>query len=178
MALERSALFAAAGLVLALITPPALAQSGGHAGVAELRAEIARLKAEHAAHVAETRLIEERLNALESALGSPANTGPPTVNGTAPHTAGADSSLLAASAALPFEIDGDFRLRYESNYDDAGSRDWDRGVLRARLRAGYTVNDRLTLAGQVVTGDPDDPNSADVTLSNFNDDFDVSIDQA
>lgn len=51
-------------------------------------------------------------------------------------------------------------------------------MLRARLRAAYAVNDWLTIGGQLATGDPDDPNSTDMTLSNFNDDLQVSLDQA
>jgi hypothetical protein len=69
-------------------------------------------------------------------------------------------------------------LRYEGNYGDDDTRDWERGVLRARLGATYLVNDWLTVGGRLATGDPDDPNSTDVTLSNFADDFDVSLDQA
>lgn len=75
-------------------------------------------------------------------------------------------------------INGDFRLRYEANFGDQDARNRDRGVLRARLRAAYAVNKWLTVGGQLATGDADDPNSTDITLSNFNDDLDVSLDQA
>jgi cell division protein FtsB len=75
-------------------------------------------------------------------------------------------------------INGDFRLRYEANFGDQDARNRDRGVLRARLRAAYAVNKWLAVGGQLATGDADDPNSTDITLSNFNDDLDVSLDQA
>ncbi|MBX9898949.1 MAG: putative porin [Qipengyuania sp.] len=51
-------------------------------------------------------------------------------------------------------------------------------MLRARLRSSYRVTDFLTVGGQLATGDPDDPNSTDLTLSNFDDDAMVSLDQA
>ena len=74
-------------------------------------------------------------------------------------------------------FNGDVRLRYESNTGDEDARDRGRGVLRARVRAAYAVNDWLSVGGQLATGDPDDPNSADITLSNFDDDLTVSLDQ-
>ena len=82
-----------------------------------------------------------------------------------------------ASVPSKLTINGDFRLRYESNFGDRDARNRDRGVLRARLRAAYAVNKWLTPGGQLSTGDADDPNSTDITLSNFDDDLDVSLDQ-
>lgn len=75
-------------------------------------------------------------------------------------------------------IGGDFRVRYEGNYSNDAVRNRSRGALRARLRAGYQINDTFAVGGQLSTGDPDDPNSADVTLSSFDDDLAVSLDQA
>ena len=40
------------------------------------------------------------------------------------------------------------------------------------------MNDRISVGAQLATGDPDDPNSTDVTLGNFVDDLNVSLDQA
>ena len=37
--------------------------------------------------------------------------------------------------------------------------------------------DWLTIGGQLATGDADDPNSTDITLSNFDDDFDANLEQ-
>ena len=75
------------------------------------------------------------------------------------------------------QISGDLRLRYEANSGEAGVRNRDRGVLRARLGARYQVERHLLIGARIVTGDSDDPNSADVTLSSFADDLAVSLDQ-
>jgi hypothetical protein len=64
-----------------------------------------------------------------------------------------------------------------SNFGDRGARDRNRAVVRGRLRASYAFNKVLSAGAQVVTGDADDPNSSDVSLSNFNDDLDLSLDQ-
>lgn len=71
----------------------------------------------------------------------------------------------------------DFRLRYESNVADADRRNHDRVAIRGRARAIYNASRRLAVGAQIATGDADDPNSADVTLSNFDDDLEVSLDQ-
>ena len=76
------------------------------------------------------------------------------------------------------DVSGDLRLREEFNFLDRNARDRTRTVLRARLRASYAVSDHITVGGQVATGDPDDPNSTDMTLSGFDDDLDLSLDQA
>ena len=90
--------------------------------------------------------------------------------GSAPGTPPPRSSGLA--------IDGDLRVRYEANRGDKDARDRDRGVLRARLRAAYPVTNWLAIGGQLATGDANDPNSTDITLSGFDNDLDVSLDQA
>jgi hypothetical protein len=137
--------------------------------VQSLRAELERLKAEQAERAGEMQKLEERLTVLEASerlASAPAN----------PPAPAAVAQIAEPQSRL--DVSGDFRLRYEGNYGDADARDWDRGVLRARLGANYIVNDWLTVGGRLATGDPDDPNSTDVTLSNFADDLDVSLDQA
>jgi hypothetical protein len=74
------------------------------------------------------------------------------------------------------DVGGDVRVRQEWNR--AAGRDRARSAVRARLRATYSLNDHLAMGTQVVTGDPDDPNSTDVTLGNFIDDFPLALDQA
>lgn len=49
--------------------------------------------------------------------------------------------------------------------------------MRARLRARYQLNDKISLGAGIATGDPDNPNSTDVTVSDFADGLDVSLDQ-
>ncbi|PQM28200.1 hypothetical protein CVO77_06740 [Sphingopyxis lindanitolerans] len=74
------------------------------------------------------------------------------------------------------KVSGDVRVRQEWN--SVPGRDRSRTALRARLRANYKVGDHFAVGTQIATGDPDDPNSADVTLGNFVDDLAVSLDQA
>ncbi len=49
--------------------------------------------------------------------------------------------------------------------------------MRARLRASYAVNPWLTIGGQLATGDPNDPNTTDITLTRFDDKLTASLDQ-
>lgn len=81
-----------------------------------------------------------------------------------------------------FHFSGDFRLRYENNSADTyplsrhGVRN--REVFRVRAGALVTINEYLTAGARLVTGDSDDPKTTDVTLGNFLNDFEVSLDQA
>src|SRR3546814_16956546 len=68
------------------------------------------------------------------------------------------------------------RVRQEWNF--VPGHDRSRTAVRARLRASYAIDDHFTIGTQIATGDPDDPNSTDVTLGSFVDDFAVSLDQA
>jgi len=81
-------------------------------------------------------------------------------------------------ATARLDLAGDLRLRHESNFGEAGARDRDRQVLRVRLRGAYLLSDALAVGAQLVIGDPDDPNSTDATLTGFNDDLPLSLDQA
>ena len=156
--LYRSRLPLCAALLLASSLTPAAAAPADD--IAELKAAVEALRAEQAR--AQARIAE-----LEGALASKRET--PVAVAAAPAVSSEPSRL---------SLSGDMRVRYESNFGIAGARDRDRGVLRARLRAAYAVNDWLTVGGQIATGDPDDPNSTDMTLSNFDDDLQVSLDQA
>ena len=158
------------GLVLWLLAAAAQAESETDDSVQALRAELERLKAAQAEGALAIQKLEGRIAALEV---------PATAQESLPRQSEAPA-VLAQVAAPPSRLDvsGDFRLRYEGNYGDDDDPDWDRGVLRARLGATYAVNEQLTIGARLATGDPDDPNSSDVTLSNFADDFDVSLDAA
>jgi hypothetical protein len=157
-------------LLLSLAALCAQAEDKGPDTVQVLRSELERLKVEQAARAVEMQKLEDRLAALEASTGrAEATPASPPVRAASAQVAGRTSRL---------EVTGDFRLRYEGNSGDADASDWDRGVLRARLGATYAVNDWLTVGGRLATGDPDDPNSSDVTLSNFADDLDISLDQA
>ncbi|PTQ13237.1 hypothetical protein CLG96_03715 [Sphingomonas oleivorans] len=130
--------------------------------MAELRQQLAALRAEQ-------QQSASRIAELEAALKRAAP--PPAATPVTP-------TFTTGSASSRLQLSGDMRLRYESNFGDRDARNRDRGVLRARLRGTYAVNSWLTVGGQIATGDPDDPNSTDMTLSNFDDDLQVSLDQA
>jgi hypothetical protein len=158
------------GLVLSLLAAAAQAENGTDDSVQALRAELERLKAAQAEGALAIQKLEDRIAALEA---------PATAQESLPKPPEAPAVVaLNAAPQSRLDVSGDFRLRYEGNYGDDDAPDWRRGVLRARLGATYAVNERLTIGGRLATGDPDDPNSSDVTLSNFADDFDVSLDAA
>ena len=75
-------------------------------------------------------------------------------------------------------FDGDFRVRYEANSATADGPERHRGVLRGRLGVRYEINSVLTAGARLVTGDAGDPRTADVTLGDFVDDLEVSLDRA
>src|SRR5262245_133727 len=78
-------------------------------------------------------------------------------------------------AALRFN--GDFRVRYEHNTDvPAALRA--REVVRFRLGATYALQEDITVRARIATGDPDDPNSTDVTLTSFVNDLAFTLDLA
>jgi hypothetical protein len=83
---------------------------------------------------------------------------------------------LAADARSHFNVTGDLRLRSQGDYSELPDRT--SAQVRARLGATYVVNDSVAIGARLVTGDPDDPNSTDVQLSNFDDDLQLSLDQA
>jgi len=100
--------------------------------------------------------------------------------------AAAAAVVLAAPAAagdLPdvlseIEVDGDLRVRYEANTDVEGGPEPHRGVLRFRLGASLPVGEAFEAGVRLVTGDPDNPRTADVTIGDLLNDLDVSLDRA
>lgn len=172
---------AAALLATTFVTAPVLAQSE-----ADKDARITELEARLEAQEVRIRQLEERLltavqggRPLVEASAIPQNSASamPAANGAsqAPRLAAAPTAPAPSSA---LSVSGDLRLRYEHNGSDNDAPGDGRGVLRARVRAAYQVNDWLELGGQLVTGSQDDPNTTDVTLGNFDDDLEVSLDQA
>ncbi|WP_380876101.1 hypothetical protein ACFB49_07310 [Sphingomonas sp. DBB INV C78] len=158
---------------LSLLAATALTSGIAHAQAAD---PVAELSQQVEALRADQQQSAKRIADLEAALArANAQPVPSTAVAAAPPAAPAPSF---ASAPSRLQINGDVRVRYESNFGDKDARDRDRGVLRARLRANYAINNWLTVGGQLSTGDPDDPNSADITLGNFDDDLQISLDQA
>jgi hypothetical protein len=131
---------------------------------------------------------KQRIEALEALVMKQAQlvqpVAGPTPSAPVAADARADLQLSAITASLPdgafrlpgLDVGGDMRVRQEWNFVDG--RDRSRTAVRARLRASYAVSDKFSVGTQIATGDPDDPNSTDVTLGNFVDDFAVSLDQA
>lgn len=170
----------AGAIAAGMLFSPAKAQSVPAEDVATLRTEIARLRAEQAERMAEMQANASRIDSLAERLdrleGKPAPT--PAPYPAAPTPSSAATAVAATTPPSRLQLNGDLRLRYESNFGDDDARSRDRGVLRARLRATFKAADWITLGGQIATGDPDDPNSSDISLSNFDDNLQVSLDQA
>lgn len=135
----------------------------------DTRAQIEMLRAEQARIEELHRQTEARLRALEARLGeqqsSPAASAPP-------------AAVVSSTERSPLIVSGDLRLRAQGDYSDSDGRDRTSAQVRGRLGATYAMNDAVTLGARIVTGDPDDPNSTDVQLSNFDDDLQVSLDLA
>jgi len=153
-----------------------------------------------AAHAQEDRIAalerkleeqQQRIDQLEALVTRQATmieqTLPPASSPTQPAAAAtpsAASPLAAATGTAPdaafripgLDVSGDMRVRQEWNVVDG--RDRSRTAVRARVRATYKIDDHFAVGTQIATGDPDDPNSTDVTLGNFVDDFQMSLDQA
>lgn len=76
------------------------------------------------------------------------------------------------------EISGDLRFRHESSVKLDQSRDRHRELVRVRLGATYELQPWLSVGARLTTGARTDPNSANVTLGNGFDSFEVSLDRA
>ena len=94
-----------------------------------------------------------------------------------PGVGGAQTPAPAPPAPTP-KFNGDFRVRYEYTTAGNGSLALSREVVRLRAGVTYPLREDITVRARVATGDPDDPNSTDVTLSSFVNDFAVSLDIA
>lgn len=106
-----------------------------------------------------------------------------TVIAAAAWTSAAQAQDYGVSA---MKFSGDARLRYEHTANQqvldppppgaAASRD--RGVFRFRAGVTMPINEMFSLGARMATGDPDDPNSTDVTLGSFVDDLQFTLDRA
>lgn len=143
--------------------------------IGALRAELDALKADQARTTQRIAALEGALNAFDGPPASFVPAAPVTIAANRPAAPIRNAPQTAASRLA---LSGDLRVRYESNLGDRDARNRDRGVMRARLRGSYAVNDWLSIGAELDTGDPDDPNSTDTTLSGFDDDLDVSLSQA
>lgn len=144
-----------------------------------IRAQIQALREEQARIVEMQHRTDAALHALEAKLDttSSASAGAPDT-ATAAATSPALAAQASADAPSRFQAFGDLRLRGQGDYSDRDGKNRTSAQLRGRLGATYSVNDIVTVGARLATGDPDDPNSTDVQLSNFDDDLQVSLDQA
>jgi hypothetical protein len=87
-------------------------------------------------------------------------------------------SAIAAQEISGLKFSGDFRVRYEYTTEGNGAASLGREVGRFRLGMRYALRDDIVVRARLATGDPGDPNSADVTLGSFLNDLSVSLDMA
>lgn len=167
----RTRTFLATSILLATLSPSAFAQSSsGGADAAAIRAQIEALRADQARIAEMQRQTEAKIRALEASAGV---ASPPAQAAPA-----APAQLATADGKPKLNVTGDLRLRSQGDYSDDDARARRSGQVRGRIGATYAVTDRVTLGARLVTGDPDDPNSTDVQMSNWDDDFQVSLDLA
>lgn len=154
-------LFAIAAIPLCLVSfaPRVLADTADEnaATIAELRLQLNALQAEVA-------VLREQVKVTAAVPDTPA----------AP---AASSAPASQSSGDTIDIDGDFRVRYENTSAHAGLRERNRSVIRGRLGVNWNVDDHVALGARIGTGDPDDPNSTDVSMGSFFDDLDLSLDR-
>lgn len=156
---------------VALSATPAGAQQATE--LAPLRAELQALREQQAIITRRIDQIETAMVTLES--GAKSSSSAATLTQPQPPSSATEPTPKPDGMSR-LVVSGDARIRYESNWGGA-LRNRDRMALRARLRANYKILDWLSVGGQIVTGDPDDPNSSDMTLGNFADDFQIALDQ-
>jgi hypothetical protein len=92
--------------------------------------------------------------------------------------AGLWASTAQAQSAPQLRLSGDFRVRYEYTTKGNGALPLDREVVRFRLGMTYPLREDVTVRARLATGDPNDPNSTDVTVGSFVNDFPFSLDLA
>lgn len=177
----KSRLFCGTTLILAATAmTPAKAQ--GESDISTLRQELQALRESQSRTAARIDAIEASLDQVEGKPVLAPNRAVSSAEASgrliAGSTAGSTMPQAAEVADSRLDLSGDMRVRYEINRGDRDAATRNRWVARARVRASYAISDWLAAGGQVVTGDPDDPNTADTTLGNFDDDLTIALDQA
>jgi hypothetical protein len=135
--------------------------------------------------------VETQASAAPAAEPSPAPSPSPAAT-PAPVASPSPAPAVAALAAAGSETrepnewkpSGDFRVRFErtSNQQPTGVPDVLEPRRRevVRLRAGVTraFGSHVTFGARLRTGSADDPNSTDITLGDFGDSLEASLDRA
>ncbi len=167
-----------AGLILAT---PVYAQSNSaqQTTIEQLQLQIIEIQKESARQLEALKAqTDQQLQRLQAQIDRMSVSATPVES-----TPAGQASRQQVVASTPSKLDklkisGDFRLRYENNSSYGDIPSWDRGVLRGRMAASYQLTDQVTLGGRLVTGDPDNPRTADTTIGDFVSDLDISLDQA
>lgn len=141
--------------------------------VAKLRAQQAQLARMQAENEAALRALEARLGVAAAPVAQQVPVQPAPIVATTPPAMAATSDVLSR-----LKISGDLRVRSQFDNSNDNTRNRSSGQVRGRLAATFAVNDRASIGARLVTGNPDDPRSVDVQLSNWDDDLEVSLDQA
>jgi hypothetical protein len=92
--------------------------------------------------------------------------------------AGFCATASRAQSAPQVRFGGDFRVRYEYTTRGNGALNFDREVVRLRAGITYPLRPDLVVRARLATGDPNDPNSTDVTAGSFVNDLTFSLDVA
>jgi len=166
-------------LLLALIATgitPAYAQQ--YADPAELREQVAQLRAQQAQLARMQQENEAALRALETRLGVATDAAQPAIALAPAPVATPPAAAPSADPVSRLKISGDLRVRAQLENSNSAARDRSSGQVRGRLAAAFAVNDHVSIGARLATGNPDDPRSTDVQLSNWDDDLEVSLDQA
>lgn len=166
--------FIALSILLATLSSAAFSQSTSD--IENIRAQIEALRAEQGRIAEMQRRTDEKIKVLEAGLGIPSAAASARVASAPSPPATAPGAAADASSRLNFT--GDLRLRSQGDFSDDDARARRSGQVRGRVGATYSINDRVTLGARGVTGDPDDPNSTDVQMSNWDDDLQISLDLA
>ena len=93
-------------------------------------------------------------------------------------------ALGFAAASAPAQtqpalrVTGDFRVRYENTSQGNGALSISKEVVRLRAGIAYTLREDVLVRARLATASGNDPNSTDVTLSQFVNDFETSLDVA
>lgn len=145
---------------------------------AELLEQVAQLRAQQAQLARMQHDNEVALRALESRLGVAATAPPPTPSALPASAAATPAASPLADAASRLKISGDLRVRSQFENSNSNGNDRSSGQVRGRLAAAFAVNEHVSIGARLVTGNSDDPRSTDVQLSNWDDDLEVSLDQA
>jgi putative porin len=160
---------------MAVLACPAFAQDAEPARFDAILAELQALKVDQAKTAARIEALEGALEATGATQSAPSAEPPVRLPS---RTAAAPVPAVPATFMDKLKVTSDLLLRYEGNYSDESAPDRERGVMRARIGASYDVSDTLMVGALLETGDPDDPNSGYLTMSDFADDLQVSLSRA